>query len=152
MHYFSKSVSMGFEEAVAALRQALECHHLEILGEIDLSHALRRHLAVDCRPYLILSASSLRLAHRAIQANADLGALLLCNVVIQQLEEGHVEISAADPDDAIGTINHVDSMWAARQLRSLVQQAINGVEPAAESQRLLRHGEEPDRPLAHTLS
>lgn len=152
MHYFSKSVRMSFEDALAALRQTLRCHHLEILAEIDLRHALRRHLAVDFRPYVILSACSLPLAHRAIQADDNIGVILLCNVVVQQHEEGHVEISAVDPDTTIGTINHVDLMWTARALRSLVQQAIDDVETPAKSQRLLRHGEAADRPLAHAVS
>jgi uncharacterized protein (DUF302 family) len=152
MHYFSKSVRMSFEEALAALRQALECHHLEILAEIDLRHALRGHLGVDFRPYLILSACSLPLAHRAIQADDHIGAILLCNVVIQQHKEGDVEISAVDPDATIGTINHVDLMWTARKLRSLVQQAIDDVETLPKSQNLVRHGEAADRPIAHALS
>jgi uncharacterized protein (DUF302 family) len=52
MHYFSKSVRMNLEDAVAATRRALERHRLKILAEIDLRHALKRHLAVDFRPYL----------------------------------------------------------------------------------------------------
>lgn len=142
----------SFEEALAALRQTLKCHRLEILAEIDLRHALRRHLAVDCRPYVILSACNLPLAHRAIPADDNIGAILLCNVVIQQHEEGHVAISAVDPDATIGTINHVDLMWTARALRSLVQQAVDDVETHAKSQRRLRHGETADRPLAHAVS
>jgi hypothetical protein len=43
-------------------------------------------------------------------------------------------------------------MWTARALRSLVQQAVDDVEPHAKSQRLLRHGETADRPLAHAVS
>jgi uncharacterized protein (DUF302 family) len=149
MHYFSKSVRTNFEDAVGATRQALEGHHLKILAEIDMSDALRKYLAVDFRPYLILSACSLPLAHRAIQANDNIGSILLCNVVVQQREEGRVEISAVDPD---GTINDVNLMWATRELRSLVQQAIDDVETLAEPQDLSRHSEAADRPLAHALS
>ena len=152
MHYFSKSVRMSFEEATVALRQALKHHHLEILAEIDLGHALRRHLAVDFRPYLILSACSLRLAHRAIEASDNIGSILLCNVVIQQHQKGLVEISTVDPATTIGTINHVDLMWTARELRSLVQQAIDDVETFAKSRHPSRHCEVAGRPLPHALS
>ena len=151
MHYFCKSVRMSFDEALAALRQALECHHLEILAEINLGHALRRHLGVDFRPYLILSACSLPLARRAIEANNHIGAILLCNVIVQQHEERHVEISTVDPATTIGTINDVNLMWIARELRSLVQQAIDDVETLAESQDLSRHSEVAGSPLAHAL-
>jgi uncharacterized protein (DUF302 family) len=113
---------------------------------------LRKYLAVDFRPYLILSACSLPLAHRAIQANDNIGSILLCNVVVQQREEGRVEISAVDPDATIGTINDVDLMWATRELRSLVRQAIDDVKTLAEPQDLSRHSEAADRPLAHALS
>jgi hypothetical protein len=92
------------------------------------------------------------LAHRAIQADACIGALLLCNVVIQQHEEDHVEISTVDPATTIGTINDVNLMWIARELRSLVQQAIDDVETLPKSQNLVRHGEAADRPIAHALS
>ena len=152
MHYFSKSVWMNFEDAVGAARQALEGHHLKILAEIDLRHAFKRHLAVDFRPYLILSACSLPLAHRAIQANGEIGSILLCNVVVQQQAEGHVEISAVDPDATIGAINDVELMWTARELRSLVQQAVEGVETLAEPQELSRRKELADSPLAQALS
>jgi uncharacterized protein (DUF302 family) len=152
MHYFSKSVRISFEDAVGATRHALECHHLNILAVIDLRHALRKHLAVDFRPYLILSACSLPFAQRAIEADNKVGSILLYNVVVQQQEEGRVEISAVDPDATLGTINDVGLMWAARALRSLVQQAIDDVETLAGSQRVVRHGEAADTPLAHALS
>ncbi|HEX5999459.1 MAG TPA: DUF302 domain-containing protein [Hyphomicrobiaceae bacterium] len=151
MHYFSKSVRTNFEDAVGATRQALEAHHLKILAEIDLRDPLRRYLTADFRPYLILSACSLPLAHRAIQANDNIGSILLCNVVVQQREEGHVDISAVDPDATIGTINDVDLMWTTRELRSLVQQAIDDVETLAEPQDLPRHSEAADRPLGWQL-
>jgi uncharacterized protein (DUF302 family) len=52
---------MSFDEAVATTREALKRYHLAILAEIDLSKVLRRHLAVDSRPYIILCACSPRL-------------------------------------------------------------------------------------------
>jgi uncharacterized protein (DUF302 family) len=140
MHYFSRFVRINFEDTVDATRKSLEYHHLKILAEIDVCDALRRHLAADFRPYLILSACNLPLAHRAIRADENIGAILLCNVVIQEHEKG-VEISAADPDATIGTINHVDLKLVARELRALVQDAIDDVEAFATSQRLLRDGE-----------
>jgi uncharacterized protein (DUF302 family) len=152
MHYFSKSVKMNFEDAASATRQALERHHLNILAVVDLRHALRRHLAVDFRPYLILSACSLPFAHRAIEADNNIGSILLCNVVVQQHEEGHVEISAVDPDATLGTINDVGLMWTARQLRSLVQQAIDDIGTLAEPKDLARHSEVASCPLTPAQS
>jgi len=146
MHYFSKSGDMSFEDAVAATTEALKRHHFVILAEIDLRKAFSRYLAVDFRPYLILSACSPQLAHRAIQADNEIGSVLPCNVVVQQHRSGRVEISAADPAAMIGTINHVDLIWISRELRTLVQQVIDEVESWPKSGNALR---KEDRELAH---
>ena len=147
MHYFSKSADMSFEDAVAATKEALKRHHFVILAEIDLRKAFSRHLSVDFRPYLILSACSPQLAHGAIQADNEIGSILPCNVVIQQHRDGRVEISAADPAAMIGTINHVDLIWISRDLRTLVQQVIDEVESWPKSRHALRKAA--NRELAH---
>jgi uncharacterized protein (DUF302 family) len=152
MHYLSKSVKMSFEEALAALRQALESHHLEILAEIDLRQALEKHLAVEFRPYLILSACSLPLVHRAIEVGDNIGAILVCNVVVQQHQKGHVEISTVDPASTIGTINDVELMWTAREVRFLVGRAIDDVDTIAKSRHLVRNSKTANPPLARALT
>lgn len=152
MHYLSKPVAMSFEDAVAATKQALKRGHFAILAEIDLGMALRRHLAVDFQPYLILSACNPPLAQRAIQADEQIGSILLCNILVQQHRDGHVEISAADPADTIGTINHVDLVWTARELRSLVQRAIDDIESVAKPRRVLRGREKAARQPAHAAA
>jgi uncharacterized protein (DUF302 family) len=139
MYNFSKSTNMSFEDAVATAREVLKRHHFAVLAEIDLRKALRRDLAVDFRPYTILSAYSPQLAHRAIQADDEIGSILLCNVVVQQHRDGRVEISAADPSATIGTINHVDLIWGARDLRSMVQQVVDDIESRPMSRRLESH-------------
>jgi uncharacterized protein (DUF302 family) len=121
MHYFSNSTDMSFEDAVASTREALKRHHFAILAEIDLGKVLRRHLAADSRPYIILCACSPRLAHRAIEADNEIGPMVFCNLLVQQHRGGSVEISVTDPADTIGTINHVELAWLTRELRSKVQ-------------------------------
>jgi uncharacterized protein (DUF302 family) len=98
MHYFSKIVMMNFEAAVDATRRALTRHDLVILAEIDLRNAIRSHLAIDFRPYLVLSACSLPLARQALEADENSGSILLCNVVVQERDDRRVEISTVDPD------------------------------------------------------
>jgi uncharacterized protein (DUF302 family) len=127
MHYFSNSTDMSFEDAVASTREALKRHHFAILAEIDLGKVLRRHLAADSRPYIILCACSPRLAHRAIEADNEIGPMVFCNLLVQQHRGGSVEISVTDPADTIGTINHVELAWLTRELRSKVQQVIDDV-------------------------
>jgi uncharacterized protein (DUF302 family) len=149
MRYFSRCVTMGFERGLAATKQALDRHRFAILAEIDLASVIKAHLAVDFRPYLILSTCSLQLAQRAIEAEDEIGSIVLCHVVVQEHSDGRVEISAADPDETIGMINHVELIEIAKELRCLLQQAIYDIESAEEcEQPTMRGHEEAGRALA----
>jgi uncharacterized protein (DUF302 family) len=97
VYYLSNSADMSFEEAVALIGDALRRHHFAILAEIDLSKVLRKQLAVDLRPYVIISACSPQSVPQAIEADNEIGSILLCNLAIQQHGDGRVEISVADP-------------------------------------------------------
>jgi uncharacterized protein (DUF302 family) len=152
MYYFSKSVTMGMDDAVWATKEALKRHNFRVLAEIDMRIAFKRHLAVDFHPYLILSACSPQLTHRAIRADDEIGSIVLCNVVIQQRNDGHVKISVADPAGSIGTINHVELIGVARDLRSLLQRAIDEVEYWPKSRSVLPGREEAARERVHALA
>jgi len=130
MYYFSNSTDMSFDDAVASTRQALKQHHFAIVAEIDLGEVLRRQLAVDFRPYVIISACSPQLVPRTIEADNEIGSILLCNLVVQQHRDGRVEISVADPAATIGTINHIELISVARKLRFMLQQVIDSISPA----------------------
>jgi uncharacterized protein (DUF302 family) len=136
---------MNFEDAVAATKEALKRRHLAILAEIDLSKVLNRELAVDSRPYVILSAFSPPLAHRAIKLDSQTGSILIFNVTIQERGDGRVEIGAADPLATIGTINHVGLLWIAQELQSLVQHVIDDIEPLPKFRRSFRPESRADR-------
>jgi uncharacterized protein (DUF302 family) len=151
MYYFSKSVDMSFQDAVAATKEVLKRHHFAVFAEIDMRNALKRCLAIDFRPYLIVSAWNPQLAHRAILADDKIGSTLLCNVVVQQHSDGRVEVSAADPAASLGTISHIELSWVVQEFRSLIQQVIDDVDSLPKSQRILRAREETGRQLAHAL-
>jgi uncharacterized protein (DUF302 family) len=140
MHYLSKSVTASFEDAVDATKEALRRRNLAILAEIDVDHVLRTNLGIGFRPYVILCACSLPLARQAIEADSDIGSILLCNVVVQQHRDGRVEISVADPTATVGTINHVELIWIARRLRSLVRDAIADAGALTRFQRAAAKG------------
>ena len=76
MYYFSNSTDMNFDDAVASTKEALKRHHFAILAEIDLGKVLRRQLAVDFRPYVIISACSPQLVPQTIEADNEIGSTL----------------------------------------------------------------------------
>ena len=148
MYCYSNSTDMSFDDAVASTRDALKRHHFAILAEIDLGKVLRRQLAVDFRPYVIISACSPQLVPQSIEADNQIGSILLCNLVVQQHRDGRVEISVADPAATIGTINNVELISAARKLRFMVQQVIDSISSARVPTALVRPPR--NRPLVST--
>lgn len=74
-----------------------------ILTEIDVAATLREKLGVDVEPYLILGACNPKLAHRALEAEQSVGALLPCNVTLRA-ENGGTTIEIIDPEAALGIV------------------------------------------------
>lgn len=86
------------DEAQAAVVAALAEEGFGILSEIDVAGKLREKLGEDIGVYRILGACNPPLAFKGLGADADLGALLPCNVVIRGREDGGTDIVAADPE------------------------------------------------------
>jgi len=126
-YHFSTTVEESFDDAVAATKEALRRHHFRVLTEIDMRDNLKKGLNVEFRPYLIIGACNPALTYRALKAEDKLGVLLPCNIIVQQQENGNVEVSAVDPVLSMGAIDHVVVAQVAQDIRSHLQQVIDEV-------------------------
>ena len=93
----STIVDRPFEQALAAARAALAEQGFGVLTEIDLADTLKRKLDVDIAPQVILGACNPPSAYQALQAEASIGVLLPCNVVVRYDDETHTIVEAIDP-------------------------------------------------------
>ncbi len=96
-YYQVRRLKLGFEAAVAKVTEELKREGFGVLTEIDVRETLKKKLDVEFRPYRILGACNPPFAHKALQAEDKVGLLLPCNVIVQQVSEGEVEIAAIDP-------------------------------------------------------
>ncbi len=94
----STTLARPYDETVAAVREALSEQGFGVLTEIDLKAALKEKIDADIAPYVILGACRPPLAHKAVQADASIGALLPCNVVVRSQDDEHTVVEALDPD------------------------------------------------------
>lgn len=105
-YVFSKILAVPFDEAVTRTRAALTAEGFGVLTEIDVQKTLHAKLGVPFRRYLILGACNPSLAYEALTLEAHVGAMLPCNVIVQEAGEEGVEVSAIDPVASMQAIDN----------------------------------------------
>jgi uncharacterized protein (DUF302 family) len=122
----SESTSRSFDDAVERVREELRGEGFGVLCEIDVQATLREKLGVETGRYLILGACNPPLAHRALQAEPELGVLLPCNVVVYE-RSGETRIAAVDPERMLSIVENDDVAPVAAEvkerLRAVVERA-----------------------------
>ena len=93
----SVTVDLPYEQAVPAVKQALQAQGFGVLTEIDVRATLKDKLGQDMEPYLILGACNPQLAHQALDLDRQIGLLLPCNVVVRVTADGTTLVQALDP-------------------------------------------------------
>lgn len=96
-YYLSTRLSVSFDAAVAVVTAALKAEGFGILPDIDVQATLKQKLGVDFRQYRILGACNPPFAHKALELEDKVGLMLPCNVIVQELESGGVEVVSWDP-------------------------------------------------------
>lgn len=96
-YYFNKTLKAGFDQTIEKITERLKEAGFGILTEIDVQATLKKKLDVDFKPYKILGACNPPFAYKALLAENKIGTMLPCNVIVQELENGEVEVSAVDP-------------------------------------------------------
>ncbi|MNK15664.1 hypothetical protein D3C87_338120 [compost metagenome] len=105
-YHFSKTVNLPFDAALAATREALGQEGFGVITEVDIRATMKAKLGEDFRAYTILGACNPRLAFEALQLEDKVGAMLPCNVVVQDAGGGRTEVSAIDPVASMQAIDN----------------------------------------------
>jgi uncharacterized protein (DUF302 family) len=122
----SASTELAFAEAVARARDELAREGFGILCEIDVQATLEKKLGVEREPYLILGACNPPLAHRALEAEPELGVLLPCNVIVYQ-EQGQTHIAAVDADQMLSIVDNDELAATAGEVRRRLAAVVDRV-------------------------
>ena len=96
------TLSLPYDDAVEAVRAALDDQGFGILTEIDLKATLKTKIDVDVAPQVILGACRPALAYEALSVDASIAAVLPCNVVVRARDESTTIVEAFDPDAMMG--------------------------------------------------
>lgn len=137
---FEITLSMPFKQALEVVEAALNAEGFGVVTRIDVQKTMRQKLNINFRPYVILGACNPPIAHRVLEHDPRMGLMLPCNVSVEAMDEDHILIRIADPDQMLGCGSSEDPV-----LGELASEARNRLTRVADR---LRRGASPNDPEA----
>lgn len=123
-YYFSKKLDRNFDKAIEYVTEELKKEGFGLLTEIDVKETLKKKLDVDFQNYKILGACNPSFAYEALQAEDKIGVMLPCNVIVQEILPGKVEVSAVDPISSMQAIENPKLENVAKQVQQTLRKII----------------------------
>ena len=120
------SADADFDAVDTRTRAALAAHGFGVLTEIDVKATMKKKLDVDIPAYRILGACNPKMAMEAIRMEPRVGAMLPCNVILREVEDG-VEVSAIDPVASMQAIDNPAMHAVAGQVRDLLAKLVAAI-------------------------
>lgn len=126
-YHFSKTIALPMDQAVEHVTAALAAKGFGVLTTIDVAATLKKKLDIDFRPYRILGACNPSFAYKALQQESHIGTMLPCNVILQQTEDGKIEVSAVDPIASMQGVDNPGLGAIAGEVRDMLKQVVDGL-------------------------
>lgn len=110
MSYFFNKVLKGknFEESINQVQIELKKEGFGVLTEIDIKETLKNKIGVDFKKYKILGACNPHFAHKALLSEDKIGLFLPCNIIVEEHENGEIEVSVVDPIASMSSVENED--------------------------------------------
>lgn len=125
MYTFDKVLrDLTFEGAVARTKEVLATKGFGVLTEIDVQKTMKSKLNADMRCYVILGACNPKMAYEALKLEPRAGAMLPCNVIVREQNDGTIEVSAIDPVASMAAIDNDALQTVAGKVQSMLRDAV----------------------------
>ncbi len=96
MYTFQARLPFTVEQAIPVVMEQLKNEGFGVLMDLDIQATMKQKINVDIPAYHILGACNPKLAHQALSAEPEVGALLPCNVVVRA-DGAETIVSFMDP-------------------------------------------------------
>jgi uncharacterized protein (DUF302 family) len=127
-YYFSRTVTLSFEDAIEKVIAELKKEGFGVLTDIDVKQTLKKKLNVDFKKYRILGACNLPFAYKALQVEDKIGTMLPCNVIVQEINERQVELAAIDPVASMQAVANPGLKDIAEQVQGKLKKVIENIQ------------------------
>ncbi|MFU8878335.1 MAG: DUF302 domain-containing protein [Wenzhouxiangellaceae bacterium] len=124
---FNKTLDTNPEKARERAMEALADEGFGVLTEIDVKATMKKKLDRDMRYYTILGACNPEMAWEALGREPKIGTMLPCNVIVRELEDGKVEVSAVDPRASMQAVENPELGEVADEVRTRLQRVIDAI-------------------------
>jgi len=121
---FGRTVEMSFDKAIVRATEALAKEGFGVLTEIDVAATLKKKLGKEMPPYKILGACNPQFAHRALEAEPQIGALLPCNVVVRVDAGGRTIVEIMDPRAVLQLVDRPEIAEIAGEVRARLERVL----------------------------
>ena len=126
MYYYKKTVDIPHAIVMGKIKDSLAMGGFGILTEINVKETLKKKLNVDGEDYMILGACNPSMAHKALQAEQNLGVMLPCNVVVYA-KGGKTTIAAIRPTVQMAKIGNKKLEPIAKEVEKMLRSAVDRV-------------------------
>ncbi|PHN05754.1 DUF302 domain-containing protein [Flavilitoribacter nigricans] len=124
-YYFNTTLeNADFDSAIEKVTAALKEQGFGIISEIDIQATMKKKLDVEVRPYRILGACNPQFAYQALQVEDKIGTMLPCNVIVQEDENGRIEVAAVDPEQSMQAIQNEELEKIAGEVQDRLRKVI----------------------------
>jgi uncharacterized protein (DUF302 family) len=128
MYGFHANSDQDFDGTIERVTEALKGEGFGVLSDIDVAATFKAKLDIERRPYRILGACNPTLANQAIGADADIGLLLPCNVVVREEEDGKVTVAFMDPAAVLQLVEQPGVDALAQDVKARLQRVCQAVD------------------------
>ncbi len=119
-----KVLDRPYDEVLARVPAALQSEGFGVLTEIDVRDTLKKKLGVEFRRYRILGACNPPLAHRALEAELEVGLMMPCNVIVYEERAGRTAVVAVDPLQTMAAHGHPVLRELAATVKAKLEKAL----------------------------
>lgn len=126
-YYVSKTLDLPFDEAITRVIEELQKEGFGVLTEIDVRATLKKKLGADFRNYRILGACNPPAAFQALKAEDKIGTMLPCNVIVQEIAAGMVEVAAIDPVASMQAVDNPALGGLATEIQAKLKRVVDNL-------------------------
>ena len=126
-YYFNKTIASDFESVKKRVIEELGKEGFGILSEIDVKATFEKKLEIDFRKYQILGACNPHFAHKAITAEDKIGTMLPCNVILQELENGDIEVAAINATASMQAVENSKVAEISKEISGRLKKVVDAL-------------------------